>query len=211
MGFGMGKDRDNTNNTDDVANDATDNDTDVEDNDSSVDDTSNDDVSVDDDFDKDRALNTIRKQRAEEKRLKAKIKEYEDKDKSEAQKAKDDLKETRAELAKARAELKAEQIKSKASQLQAHNPDRVAQLVDLDEYDGDADAALAALKKSDPYLFKADSDSETKDPKDNADSGSAANKRRGYSKNLTLDQVKNMSPTEMEQRSAEIDKFLASL
>lgn len=158
-----------------------------------------------DDFDKDRALKTIRKLRGIEKSLSTKLKAFEDKDKTDAQKARDDLKATRQELADAKKELAAERVRSAAAVAGMHNPKLAANLIDLEAHDNDADAALKALKKSDPYLFKGDGDK-----RDAADSGGGTNPRRGYQGKLTIDQIRKMGPEEFSKRESEINAFLAS-
>lgn len=149
-------------------------------------------------FDPDRALKTIQNLRQREKDLESKVKAFEDKDKTEAQ---------RQEEAKTAAETAAAQAKAETAQLRlqlaasaagARNPETVAKLADLEAADGDAAAAIEALKASDDYLFG---------PGRGEDTGSAANPGRGKKEKLTRDKIAAMSYEEADARKGEIQAF----
>jgi hypothetical protein len=151
-----------------------------------------------DDFDPDRALRTIRNLRQREKDLEAKVKAFEDSQKTEAQRLADQKAEAEKQAAEAKAEAAKLRLQVAASSLGAKNPETVAKLADLEAYDGDAQAAVEALKGTDSYLFG---------PARGEDSGGPANPRRGQKEKLTREKIAAMSYEEAEQRKPEIQAF----
>lgn len=139
----------------------------------------------DDDFDKERALATIRKLRDAEQAgkatakqldsLQAKLKAIEDKDKSETERATAAAKEASEKLAAAEARLAEERIgrivERAAGKMGFHDPDDAYRLIDRKAVEMDADGEpknvddlLKALAKAKPHLVKVEGDGTTTPP-----------------------------------------------
>lgn len=123
----------------------------------------------DEDYDKERALNTIKAQRASERKYKtqltealAELKQIKDKDLPEQERAKSERDEAVQRAEKAEQQLKKAAVRTvaleEATNLKFRNPTLAYRLIDHDEveYDGDEPSNIKALLKDllkqDPYL-----------------------------------------------------------
>ena len=174
-------------------------------------------------FDEKRAMATIRAQRAEQRRLEAELKSV----KLAAEQAKLSTEERlqaqlldaqkRAEAAEKAAKTEAlrSKVLSKAGKTGFVDPDDAWRFIDPDDVtDDNLEEQLAKLLKSKPYLGRAQSAGTfgTNGAGNGAGQGSAPKVSAGNTARpggLTLDDVKRMSPQEMQRRMAEVDALLS--
>lgn len=163
-----------------------------------------------DDFDPARAWKTIQHLRGreadlerEKKEFADKVKDYEDRDKTETQKLQDRIKELESGSAS-----KDEQVRTLTVQLEAAkrgivDPEAAATFLNWKEYERDPEAAFNDLKSRKSYLFA----QQIVPP---VTGGGPTNPQRGYSGQLTREQVEKMSPQEINARWDEVSTFLRS-
>lgn len=173
-------------------------------------------------FDSARAMQTIRHQREEIKTLKTAMQEAQTKAEREklseterlrAELAEAQAKATAAEIAANERELRLKVTRS-ASKAGFQDPDDAWGLLDLAEAGEDIDAALGELLRKKPYLARPAVTASTSGATNGGGNGASGNASKISAGNpasggsLTIDQIKAMTPDQIQARRAEVQAVL---